>query len=77
MPGNYLSLAEKIDRFAPSNSNFAGIDVDGYPGNTFMEDLWNNTNVFFTGFYLGATETLDGPCCFGSSTWMPESSPAA
>jgi hypothetical protein len=61
----------------PDTSVWAGLDSSAYPGNTFMSDLWSNTNMFFTGFYLGETSTLVGPCCHPSSSWMPESSPGS
>jgi hypothetical protein len=56
---------------------YAGMDADIYPGNTFMSHLKANTNIEFTGFYLGGTSTLVGPCCHPTSTWMPESSPGS
>src|SRR5262249_18022116 len=31
---------------------FAGIDRSTYPGDTVMQWLWDNTNLYWTGFYL-------------------------
>lgn len=42
-----------------------------------MAGIWNNTNIWFTGFYLGGTNTIAGPCCYGASTWMPASDPSS
>lgn len=56
---------------------YFGIDKDTYPGNTFMYDMWVNTNIRFTGFYLGGTSTISGPCCHPTSSWMPASNPSS
>lgn len=73
-----LTLEEKLARFqGPDVTTYAGMDSSGYPGNAFMEGLWNETNIAFTGFYLGETSTLVGPCCHESSAWMPTSSPGS
>ncbi|MBN1608844.1 MAG: DUF1906 domain-containing protein [Polyangiaceae bacterium] len=37
---------------APVMLGFAGIDRAGYPGDAAMTNLWQNTNITWTGFYL-------------------------
>jgi hypothetical protein len=32
---------------------FAGFDSFAYPGDTIMQALWSNTNLYWCGFYLG------------------------
>lgn len=34
-------------------SFFAGFDTISYPGDETMQSLWDNTNLFWCGFYLG------------------------
>lgn len=60
-----------------ATSVYAGMDSDNYPGATWMQTAYDNTNLFFTGFYLGKTSSISGPCCHPTSTWMPESSPGS
>jgi|GEM_PF-5046345 len=56
---------------------YAGMDADAYPGAIWMQTAYDNTNLWFTGFYLGKTSTIPGPCCHESSSWMPETSPSS
>jgi hypothetical protein len=72
-----LAMAKKAQLPLPDTTYYAGFDSSGYPGDTYMLDLYANTNIYYTGFYLGKTSTLVGPCCHASSTWMPESSPSS
>jgi hypothetical protein len=43
---------------------FAGIDVLGYPGDARMAWLWENTNLYWTGFYLAPAPSQ------GYTGWM-------
>lgn len=64
-------------RSSTATTVYAGMDRSAYPGQTEMQDLFSNTNMWFTGFYLGGTDTIAGPCCHSSSSWMPPSDPSS
>jgi hypothetical protein len=43
---------------------FAGVDRLGYPGDNLMQELWNTTNLTWTGFYLAPAPSQ------GNTGWM-------
>jgi hypothetical protein len=45
-PNTWAALEEGSD------AGYAGFDRGGYPGGTVMQWLWDNTNLYWTGFYL-------------------------
>ncbi|MEO5997440.1 MAG: hemopexin repeat-containing protein [Chitinophagaceae bacterium] len=49
---------------APVMLGFAGMDSLGYPGDAVMQQLWNETNLTWTGFYLAPAPSQ------GSTAWM-------
>ena len=53
-------------------SGHAGIDRLGYPGDDVMTDLWNNTNLAWTGFYLA--HPLATQCELDEQTFLSEES---
>lgn len=70
-----ISTKKQEYRAQATANVYAGMDTDTYPGTTWMKTAWSMTNLYFTGFYLGKTSSVRGPCCHPTSTWMPESSP--
>lgn len=50
--------------------SYKGFDISAYPGDTAMENFWNNTPFSFTGFYLGPTAGGQHP----DSSWMNKKS---
>jgi Domain of unknown function (DUF1906) len=44
---------------------FAGFDSASYPGDSLMQDLWDNSNLYWVGFYL----PVSGPGLENKLTW--------
>jgi hypothetical protein len=49
---------------APTMLGFAGIDRLVYPGDATMQQMWNTTNLTWTGFYLAPAPSQ------GNTSWM-------
>jgi hypothetical protein len=51
---------------------FAGIDRSDYPGDNTMQWLWDNTNLFWTGFYLGPAPSHPDTSWMGRRSFLKQ-----
>lgn len=63
-PNHYWSGLFPSGVRSPVMLGFAGIDRLAYPGDAIMQQLWNTTNLTWTGFYLAPAPSQ------GNTSWM-------